>query len=1058
MKTRSHVLLILFAVFAVQMSFAQERTVSGTVTDDTGFPLPGASVVVKGTTVGTETDMDGKFQIKATESQTLVFSYLGMTTKEVAASSTTITVTLNQDTTEIEGVVITSLGIKRDKKALGYSTAVVNNEQLTRVVNTNPFESLSGKVAGVDITSPAQPGASSKIISRGFGSITGSNAPLYVVDGTPINNTANGNSTISRSFDAGTGINDLDPNTIESITFLKGAAATALYGSRAGRGAIIITTKKGKNTSKISVDFLSSMDISQVARVPHVQNQFGQGWAQLSYSALPTGGTGASNENGSWGPAFTGELRPWGTIYMNSQQVKPYRGLGEDNIRNFYQNGQTLTNSFAISGGSDFSDFSLAFTNVSSDGVVPTEADRYLKRNISFNGGIRNEKFALRASINYVNKDQNAVNAGQGDNAGQGNTLQQDLLQIPVDISISDLADYKGNPFNGIDYYFTPYATNPYFSLNENATNIKGHNLFGNTNMSYKITPELTAIWQVGGNYRAESIKSHGALVNFTPGLPNGDELPIAGGVSEARYQNTEFDTYFNLTWNKDLNEKFHLNLLGGVNFNRRESNFLSATITNLNIPDYYELNNSAVQPIVDQGDTVRKTFGTYASAELSYLERIFLTLSGRYDITSTLPIANNKYFYPAASLSGLLLDSGSSYLKLRGAVAQLANDTNPYLTETALVPGAADAYFGQILSPVGGVGFYELGTRLGNPDLKPERTTEYEIGLEGNFFESRLTWDLSLYHRKTEDVIIDLPLDPSTGFTRKAVNAADVVNKGIEFTLSGSPIKTADFRWDVNYTFTKNDNKVTDLIEGYNRIDISNPYGIYFSAAEGKPLGSFYGIVPLKNEQGQYIIDPDTGFYEYSSDVSYIGSAQRKFIMGLQNTFTYKNLSLSFSIDWKEGGEMYSYSKRLSHFVGNGIETTYNDRNPFIVPNSVLDNGDGTYSENTVPVDYAGVTDFYNTSNNPAIEPTHVIDKTFVRVRDLNLTYSFSRDLIDRWGLTRLSIGIYGKNLFLWTPGENPYVDPETTTYGSDILSEVGEFAANPSQRTYGGFVKISF
>jgi TonB-linked SusC/RagA family outer membrane protein len=1056
MKTQAKLALTLLCALVMQISFAQQRAVSGIVKDNTGLPVPGVNVIIKGTTNGTQTDFDGKYTIQAAPTDVLVFSFIGMKTQEVTASSGTLNVSLADDSIELEGVVVTSLGIKREKKTLGYSTATVNNEQLTRVVNTNPFESLSGKIAGVDVSAPAQPGASPKVISRGFGSLT-NNSPLYVVDGTPINNSSNGNTSIDRSFDAGSGVNDLDPNNIESMTFLKGAAATALYGSRAGRGAIIITTKKGKNQKKINVDLVSSLDMSEVARVPHLQEQFGQGWAGLGYSQLGSG-PGSSNENGSWGPAFNGEVRPWGTIYNNSQQIKPYSAL-KDNVRDFYDAGSTQTNSVNISGGNDFSDFAMSFTDLRSDGVIPTDADRYLKRNFSVNGGLKTEKATIRASLNYVNKDQNAVNTGQGNSAGQGATLQQELLQVPTDISVVDLKDYINNPFNTPDYYFTPYATNPYFVLNENSTNIKGNNLFGNTNISYKFTPEITATWQIGGNYRSENIKSYGAKVDFTPGTPNGGELPVAGGVTESKFENSEFDTYFNLIWDKTLSEKLKLNLLGGINYNRRESNFLTASITNLNIPDYYELNNTAVDPIVNQGNTRRQTLGIYAQAELSYIEKIFFTLSSRYDTTSTLTLDNNKYFYPAASISGLLIDNGSTYLKLRGAVAQIANDNDPYLTYSSLIPGVAAANFGQITSPIGGVGFYELSGRLGNPDLKPEKTTEFEIGTEGNLFSNRITFDLSLYHRRTNDLIVNsLPLDPSTGYTVKAVNALDLVNKGIELTLGFVPVQTADFKWNFNYTFTKNDNEVVELMDGYDRLDISNPYGILFSAAKGKPLGSFYGYTPLKNDAGQYVVNPDTGFYEYGDDVQYIGSSQRDFVMGFQNTFTYKNISLSFGIDWKQGGEMYSYTKRLSHFVGNGKETTYNDRSPFIIPNSVVDNGDGTYSENTTPVGFESVTDFYNPTNNVAIEPSHVIDKTFVRLRDANITYSFPSDLVNRWGLSRFSIGVYGKNLFLWTPDDNPYVDPESTSYGSDMLSEVGEFASNPTQRTYGGFIKLSF
>lgn len=1043
----------------VQITFAQQRTVSGTVTDANGLPLPGVSVLKKGTTEGAQTDLDGKFQLQAAPSDVLTFTFIGMKTKELPATSASFTVKLEDDAQELETVVVTALGIKREKKALGYSTTTINKDQLTNVVNSNPFESLSGKIAGVDISAPGQPGASSKIIIRGFGSITGNNDPLYVVDGTPINNSSTGNTTGTRSYDGGNGVNDLDPNNIETLTVLKGAAATALYGSRAGNGVIIITTKRGKNQSKINVDFLSSIEMNEVARVPHLQNEFGQGWNGEGFSAL-SNGLGPSNENGSWGPKFNGEVRPWGTVYNNTQQIKPYSAL-KDNVKDFYDIGTLQTNSVSISGGSDFSDFALTFSNLSSDGVIPTDADRYVKRNLSFNGGLKNEKVSVRASINYANKEQSVVNTGQGDDAGEGSTLQQDLLQIPRDVSILDMANYQGNPFNSPSYYFTPYSANPFFGLNENSTKISGHNLFGNVNFNYQITPELSAAWQVGGNYRIENLKSYGAIVNYLTGSPQdlASTNPVVGGVTERRIERSEFDTYFNLNYNKKLSEKFNLNALVGFNYNQQEANSLFASITGLDVPNFYEITNSANRPTVAQANQIKKTFGFYAQAELAFDSKYFLTLTARNDKNSTLPVDNNSYFYPGASVSALLIDNSNTFLKLRAGMAQVGRGTEPYLTESSLIVGSAAAYNGTILAPLGGVNYYELGGILGNLELKPEMTTESEVGLEGNLFGNRVSFDVSLYHRKTTDLIVLVPLDPSTGYGSQSQNIGDIVNKGIELTLGFTPIKTQDFSWNLNYTFTKNDNEVTK-VEGNTRIPIvSSGYGITMQAEQGRPVSSFYGRVPLTNDAGQYIVNPDTGYYVVSDEDRYLGNGQRDFVMGLQNTFKYKNISLNFAFDWKQGGEMYSYTKRLSHFVGNGIETTFNDRNTFIIPNSVIANGDGTFSENTTPITTANITNYWgNTSNNPGIERGHLIDKTFVRLRDLNLTYSFSPKIVEQLGLTKLSIGLYGKNLFMWTPDDNPYVDPETTTYGNGIASELGEFGTNPSQRAYGATVKLSF
>jgi TonB-linked SusC/RagA family outer membrane protein len=1061
MKLKFNGFLVLLLVLVAQLTFAQERAVTGTVSDNAGMPLPGVSVLVKGTKTGTQTDFDGKFSIKASSSQVLVFSYIGMKTQEVVAGSSLVNVKLaDAGAQELEGVVVTAFGIKREKKSLGYATTTLKADQITAVVNTNPFETLSGKIAGVDITSPSQPGASTKVVIRGLNTINGNNGPLYVVDGTPINNSGTGTTTTTRSYDAGNGISDIDPNNIESMTVLKGAAASALYGSRAGGGVIIITTKKGKANSGIKVDLLASTEFSEVARVPHLQNQFGEGWNAAGYS----GTNSYSNENGSWGPAFNGEIRPWGTIYNGTQQIKPYVGL-KDNVRDFYNTGVLSTQSATLSGGGDTSDFSLVFSNVNSDGVVPTDVDLYKKQSLGFNGGLKSNKFTLRTSLNYVYKDQSAVNTGQGDDAGQGSTLQQDLLQIPRDVSVVDQKDYKGNIFSTPDYYFTPYASNPYFSINENSTKIVGNNIFGNINLSYKLTDKITATWQIGGNLREERYKSYGAIVNYLPGTPQAvaGANKVVGGVTEGRSEFSEFDTFFNLNYNTNLSEDWTLNLLGGITYNKRESDQLFNSITNLGIPGYYELSNSSVRPSISQANVLRKTGAVYGSAEFAFKNKYFATFTAREDVTSTLPIGNNAYFYPSASLGAIVIDSGDTFLKLRAAASKIANDTGAYQTENSYVPGAAAANFGSILSPIGGISYYEASSTLGNADLKPETTVEYEVGAEGSFFKNRLSYDIALYQKTTSDLIVSLPLDPSTGFTSKSINAATIRNKGIELSITGSPIKTKDFTWNVTYTFTKNENEVTKLADGFDRIDLASAYGVTFSAAKGQPIGTFYSQTPKVNAAGQYVVNPTTGMYEVSDDIQRIGNSQRKFVMGLQNNFKYKNFNLGFSLDWKQGGEFYSYTKRLSAFVGNGIETTYNDRNPFIVPNSVNEHVDAatgavSYTENTTPIAWDKVTSFYNTSNNPGIEATHVIDKTFVRLREITFNYDFPSAVSKNMGLNKITLGIYGRNLFMWTPGENPFTDPETGTYGTGVSSDFGEFGANPSQRSVGGVLKLSF
>jgi TonB-linked SusC/RagA family outer membrane protein len=1068
MKLKINGFLTLLLALATQITFAQDRSVSGTVSDNTGLPIPGASVLIKGTKTGTQTDANGKYTIKADENQTLVISFVGMASKQVSAKTSTVNVKLADDAVQLEGVVVTAFGIKKQKRALSYATSTVSAKELTEVNNTNVFESLSGKVAGVDISAPAQVGASTKVVIRGFNSLTG-RGPLYVIDGTPIVNSNSGSAagSASRSFDAGNGISDLDPNNIESMTILKGAAASALYGSRAGQGVILITTKTAKNKAKLTTEFSTSFDVSEVARVPHLQNSFGQGWNGKSWSSWSGSSNTVSNENGSWGPAFNGEIRPWGAILNNAQQIKPYVAL-ENNYRDFFEKGSTFTNSFRVSGGGENSNFSLSFSDVNSDGIVPSNADSYKRRTFGFNGLMSSDKLTFKASFNYVKKDQNIVNTGQGDDAGEGNTATQELLQIPRDVSVVDLKDYKNNPYNTNSNYFSPYTSNPYWTVNENKTFADGNRIFGNANLNYKFNNNFSLSYQAGGDYKTEKVKSYGAIIKYEVGSPQqlAGANSVVGGVTERNYEYVEFNTDLILNYSKSLNDDLSLSSFVGFGTNERKTSELIASISTLDIPNFYELSNSSVKPIVTQRDRLRRSYSTYGSAELAYKNKYFLTVTGRNEWTSTLPLGANSYFYPSVSLSSILVEDGGAkylnYLKLRTAYAKIANDTEPYQVFSTLTQASSNLGFGDITFPFGGINAYEFSGNLGNADLVPEITKEFEIGFESNLFQKRVNLDLSLYNKKTNDLLFRRPLPTSTGYRTQTANILDLTNKGVEVVLNIIPLKLENFQWDITTTFTKNKSNV-DAIKGADKITLDSNYGVTFNAQVGQPLGVFSTFVPRVNNNGQYIVNASTGYYEATTDEQNVGTSERDFIMGLKNKFTYKNVSLSFGFDWKKGGEMYSYTKRLSHFTGNGIETTYNDRNPFVIPNSVneVKDNDGKvtgYVENATPITFENITDFYNPGNNPGIEQTHVIDKTFIRLRDLSLTFNIASKYLKGTGLNSGSFSVYGKNLMLWTPAENPYVDPELSTFGDGLLSEQGEFGANPSQRSYGVSLKLTF
>ncbi|SHJ24099.1 SusC/RagA family TonB-linked outer membrane protein [Pseudozobellia thermophila] len=1053
-----------FMLFIVGIYFAysQEKTVTGYVIDQDDIPLPGVSILIKGTTTGVQSDFDGNYSIQVSEGQVLVFSYIGQKTVErTVEGANTINIQMEQDAQALEEVVVTAFGKTKQKKSLGYATVSVSAKDLTEVNNTNPFESLSGKVAGVDITVPAQPGASAKVILRGFSSL-GSNSPLYIVDGSPISNANNRGSDpnnlstdATRTYDAGNGLNDIDPNNIANINVLKGAAAAAIYGSRASNGAIIITTKRALEGQKLRVDLSTATDFSEVGRLPHYQNSFGQGWAGQSYSR----GTDASNENGSWGAPFDGEIRTWGNIVDNSQQIKPYVAL-EDNIKDFFQAGTSFTNSVRLSGGGETTNFSFIFTDTNSDGVIPTEADALDRKVFNLSAGLRGKRFRARTVANYITRDQNIVNTGQSDNAGEGESLIQEIIQIPRDISVLDLRDYENNPFNNNDNFYTPYSRNPWWTINENKTFYGTNRFFGNVNLAYDLLPNLVLTAQVGADISNNTLKSYGAIVSYTPGSPNALDGATnnAGGVTEGKNDRKEYDSFITLDYSTDFSTDLTFNATLGGAYNEISTNFLSVSITDLSVPDFYELTNTAGRQIATQADSKRRIYGIFGSAELGYKDRVFLTFTGRNDWSSTLPIGANSYFYPSVALSGVVIENDNTFAKVRASYAKVAKDTGPYATANTLIQAGVTFDFGQINFPIAGQNAFELSGILGNPNLKPEITREYEFGAEVNLFNRRLNIDAAYYNKDTEGVIINRPLARSTGYLSTTGNFIDLNNKGFELSLGIVPVQTDNFRWNVNYTFTKNENEVTDIAEGLSEILINSAFAVNFYAEKGRPLGVYKTRVAATTDDGRTIVDPSSGIPLQVDNEEEIGTSQRDFVMGLKNSFSYKNFTLAASLDWKEGGEMYSYTARLLGFTGNSLPTLYNDRSPFIVPNSVNENADGTYSENTTPINYIDVTGFYSSSNNGSIEETHVIDKTFVRLRDMSLTYNLPLAFVEKLGLTTAAFSVYGKNLALWTPDSNPYVDPEVSTFGDDLASEFGEFAGNPTQRTYGFALKVSF
>jgi TonB-linked SusC/RagA family outer membrane protein len=1053
MKTRLRVLLTLLMALMMQISFAQQRSVSGTVTDEGGFPIPGVNVLIKGTATGTQTDIDGKFTLQAAPTDVLLFTYVGMQSKEVSASSTSLSVKMADTATELQGVVVTAAGIKREKASIGAASTTVRADQLTRGSQATLADGLKGKVAGVVISNAStDPGASSGVIIRGFSSLSGNNQPLYVIDGIPINNQSNYSGDLNGGYDFGRATGDINPDDIESLTVLKGASATALYGARAASGVIIITTKKGK-AGRLAIDYSTTTFYTSILRTPKYQEQFGQGWD----------GIHRLDENGSWGPKFDGQPRVWGRTVDNAQLLKPY-SFQKDQLENFFNTGTSLQNNLSISGGSGDSTIRLSYSNTQQDGIWPTKSDAYERNTINLSGQTKVNKFSFGGNLNYVNTGGSAVASGQGVNT------MNNLMQIPTDLPISDFKDYK-NPFYNVDNYYTQYGvTNPYFTLNENGTDYNKERVYGSVEVSYEINKWSDVTYRFGIDTYTDRLRQWRAEVDASPGSPNdqqSSEQPGSYGESTNTIKQLNHDLLYNL--NFDLGDKFELQTTFGLNINTREAYSLAATVTSQDIPGFYSLSNSSDPTISASNRSTRKLYGLYNSSTISYDQQIYLTLNTRNDWSSTLPKKNRSVFYGGINTSWIFTNTFPSlknvinYGKLRAGYGETGVDTTPYQVNAVFTPTSTDNQGfgpGDYNFPVGGVNAYGVGNRAENLDLKAERRKEFEVGAEVSFFNNRITIDATYYNAKIENQILadplGLPLAPSSGYTRQTANVGTIQNRGFEGLLTFSLVRNNDrgFNWSTSVNYAKNNSKLVELDPRIDQISLGGLSTMPLLARKDQPLALIAGYVPETDPNGNIVVNAD-GIPIALPEAQVYGDTQYDYTMGIGNNFSYRGFMLDFTFDIRQGGLMYSRTADITRFTGNSITTTYNGREPFIVPGSVVKNDDGTYSPNTVAVDADHMDDYYRAD---ALARKTVIDKSFIKLREVVLSYSFAEKALSDSFIQGLTLSVIGRNLLLWTPRSNQYIDPEVSTFGTDIQSQFGEFSASPSTRSIGFSIKANF
>ena len=996
----------------------------------------------------------------------LFFHSIGYKDQEIAlAGQSVLDVVMAADVTQVDEVVVTALGIRRSEKSLGYASTTVSSEEFEKSSNIDAMNALQGRVAGVQITSGGgMPGASTKVIIRGYSSLAG-NSPLYVVDGVPIDNSSrvgfrdlSGRGT---GLDFGNRANDINPNDIESQTILKGAAATALYGSSASSGAIIITTKRGKQGDKLKIELNSSISTSDVLRIPQMQNTFGQGWS----------GLWAQDENGSWGPKMGGQTRAWGNIYNNSQKTKKFSPV-EDNVYDFYEYGMQYNNSISLSGGNANTSYYLSYNNVNADGVIPDNVDQNKKNAITISASTKGKRMSVSTSIFYVNRRGSLTPDGYGGTNSAAN-LYSEILQIPRDFSIVDFKDYKNDPFNTLDYYFTPYAFNPYFAIHENQSEFFENRVYGNVDTGYEFTNWLTAKWTIGADVANFNRKDHEAIMHFSPGTPQFDKKVTEdpGNVLEENRINQNLNSNFRLIVNKNLNANFNLNAILGYEVIQRKYKMQNGQVNSLVIPEFYNLVNTDGLWQADTEEWTKRQYAYYGQATIGLKEMAFLTLSARQEYSSTLPKNANSYFYPSANVS-LLLDQmvpslkNLGMFKIRAAYGKAGNDAAPYYINPYFTGAEVIGPYSSTIFPIAGVGAFEKGNRIGNQNLKPEITTETEVGFDFRILDTRVNLDLSLYKKVSDGQILSIEVAPSSGFQTQIVNFGEVENRGVEVMLDLVPVRTPNFEWSFATNFTKNNSEVISLPGESGELVLHTVYGVQMVAIEGKPLGILRAPDYIRDAQGHVVVNSTSGIPQGSTDKTEVGGILPKFTVGFDNRLTFKNIEFSFLIDWRKGGYFYSGTADLHYFVGNATGTTFNDRQPFIVPNSVKDNPewDGVdpatqYVENDVPINMTNNNAVYYPSSNPVAERDRILPRDYVKLRDVNLKYTIPTKYISKLKIVDgASIILSGRNLLMFTPERNNFVDPEGTSFGNDLIGEFGEFRTGPTVRSFTAGIRISF
>jgi len=1076
--------------------FAQTRTITGQVKDSKGDPVPFANITIKGTNTGTSSDVNGNFSIEAKTGETLVISSASFTEQEVVVgTSTTVAVTLQQ-LGNLQEVVVTALGVRRAKNTLPYAAQQIKGDDVTNVRSANVGSALSGKISGLEIRQGNSIGGSTNIVIRGTKSLTNNNQALFVIDGVPIDNsntntngTGRGDAGISQvtgrgGYDYGNAAADINPDNIESINVLKGAAASALYGSRAANGVIMITTKKGRRGLGITIN--SGVIFGSIDRTtfPKYQNEYGAGYATSGYGGPdPNGGffyfdangdgvddlVVPTSEDASYGQRFDPNLMVyhWDAFDPTSPNYRKTRPwvAAANTPDAFFENTLTTNNSIQLDGGGDKGTYRLGYTRNDEEGILPNS--RVLKNIINFGATYDiTKRLTASATVSYSKID----GKGRYGTGYDGLNVNQHFRQwYQTNMDILEQKDAYFRTRKNITWNWrdpsTPeglrpiYTDNFYFMRYESFQNDSRSRIFGNASLNFKATDWLSFLGRI-------SLDTYDELQEERKGV---------GGVDPAQYarfnrnfQELNYDLMANV--DKDINEDFNFKGLIGTNMRRtKTSSIFASTNGGLVVPGQYSINNS-LNPVSAPLETYRPIAvdGYFAGVTLTYQDYIALDGTFRRDRSSTLPADNNEYNYYSVSGSWLFYHhlqnvSWLSHGKLRANYAEVGND--------AAWGSTADTYVKP--DPFGGATLFTVPSQKNNDQLKPERTFSKEIGLEMSFLKSRVGFDVSYYITNTRDQLIPVAVSTATGYSSRFLNAGDIQNKGFEVSLFATPVRTTDFSWELTLNWTRNRNKVLELYGDSKNLQIASfQGGVSVNASLGQPYGTIqgktWGMIDPANPTGTPIPWDGTGeklvktngrYYQTTTTNNVIGNINPDWIGGIYNTFKYKNLSLGFLIDMRHGGDLFSLDLYYGSATGILPESVgLNDlgnpsRDPVSAGGGVIMPGvlpDGKTNDIRVENNFGT----YGYAQNPAA--AFIYDASYVKLREANITYSLPGSVVGKLKFVKgIDLSVIGRNL--WIIHKNlPYADPEENLSSGNAQGY--QSGAYPTTRQIGVNLKLKF